>query len=57
MIDARLDIQSRQPQQLGRRAPEVWEAIRTQMVKAEPGVPSPTEMLREERDQWYKPIS
>jgi hypothetical protein len=56
MIDARLGIGD-QPQSIGQRTPEVWEAIRTQVVKPSSDTPSPTALLREERDQWYKPTS
>lgn len=28
--------------------------IKRNRLPAQPGVPSPTEILREERDQWYK---
>jgi len=34
---------------------EVLESMWKNIIKAETDVPSPLEMLREEREQWYKP--
>ncbi len=49
MIDARLG----KGQSIGKRTPEVWDAIRTQVIKPASGVPAPTELLREERTNRY----
>ncbi|GEM_PF-1031600 len=32
---------------------KLWQIMRANIIKASPGIPSPTEMLREERDKWY----
>lgn len=50
MINERLGkpLEHSQPYRIGRKSPEVWEAIRNNVVKPAPGAPKPTELLREE---------
>jgi hypothetical protein len=50
MIDARLGHSSFTPYRLGEPTPESWQAIKENLIKSEPGQPSPTEILREERE-------
>ncbi len=38
-----------------RNLSQVLDSMWSDIIKAEPGVPSPLELLREERGQWYKP--
>jgi hypothetical protein len=54
MIDARLGHSSFAPYRLGEPTPESWQAILDSIIQPAPGQPSATELLREERDQWYK---
>lgn len=54
MIDARLGHSSFGPYRLGEPTPESWQAILDSIVQSAPGQPSATDLLREERDQWYR---
>ena len=54
MIDQRLRNWPDQPQRIGRTAPEVWQSILDGILEPAPGQPTALELLREERDQWYK---
>lgn len=50
MIDARLGHSSFAPYRLGEPTPESWQAIKENLIESAPGLPSPTEMLRAERE-------
>jgi hypothetical protein len=39
----------------GKASAEWWQAMVSEIIVPTPGTPSATAMLREERDQWYKP--
>ena len=51
MIDSRLGSR---PQYMGQRSPEAWQSIVDNILEPAPGQPTALELLREERDQWYK---
>lgn len=44
-----------QPYRLGEPTEEWWQRFLASFVRAKPGIPSPTQMLQEERDKWYQP--
>ena len=52
MIDERLDRGAHMSYKIGRATPEVWQSIRDNVVEPAPGAPSPTHLLREERERW-----
>ena len=54
MIDACLGTWPQQPQHIGQRSPEVWRSIVDNILELALGQPTALEMLREEREQWYK---
>ena len=56
IVNERLSIDEATHNTLSKKkAEEWWQAMVNDLIIPEPGTPSPTEMLREERDQWYKP--
>jgi hypothetical protein len=48
ILDARL-----QAARSGQATPEVWQQILDSLIKPSAAQPTPTELLRQERDQWY----
>jgi len=38
-----------------RRDPELIERLQRHLIEQEPGVPSPTELLQEDRERWRNP--
>jgi len=54
MIDQRLRNWPERPLRTGQALPEVWQSILNDILELAPGQPTPLELLREERDQWYK---
>ena len=55
-ITRRLRIaQSGLPDATEREMSDWWQAMVTELIVPGPDTPSATDMLREERDQWYEP--
>jgi hypothetical protein len=54
LINERLQGWPFQPQRTGLPSPEVWQMILDGLIEPAPGEPSALDMLREERDQWYR---
>ena len=57
LINERLHGWPFQPQRTGLPTPEAWQMILDGIIEPAPGEPSGLDMLREERDQWYKTLS
>ncbi len=57
LINERLQGWPFQPQRTGLQTPEVWQMILDDIIEPAPGEPSALDMLREERDQWYRTLS
>jgi len=54
LINERLQGWPFQPQRTGLQSPEVWQMILDGLIEPAPGEPSALDLLREERDQWYR---
>jgi hypothetical protein len=57
LINERLHGWPFQPQRTGLRTPEAWQMILEGTIEPSVGEPSALDLLREERDQWYKTTS
>lgn len=54
LINERLYGWPFQPQRIGLHTLDAWQMILDGIIEPAPGEPSALDLLREERDQWYK---
>ena len=54
MIEARLSTWPGQAQHVGKSTSEAWQTILDNIIELNSDQPTALELLREERDQWYK---
>lgn len=47
-------IQAWEKYQMGQPSEELWQRIINDIIPTPPGVPTPTQMLKQERDKWYQ---
>jgi hypothetical protein len=57
LVNERLSGWPFHPQRIGLHRPDAWQMILDGLIEPAPGEQSALEMLREERDRWYKTSS
>lgn len=57
IVDERLNQSTSDVRQRKHRDPELVSRLRRHLIQPAPGVPSPTELLQQDREQWRNPTS